>query len=326
MVNFRFHLVSLTAIFLALAAGIAIGAGVVDRQTVDFLNDRLDAVERSYERTNDENDRLAGELREWERFRDEVGARPIEGRLAGQPTIVLAVRGTDEGVVDGVRDMLGAAGSPVDGTIWFSGKWALEGDGDEDGQDRAVTELTGVVNTATGVAPADARLAAIDRIVRGWVDGTAGDLVARLRDAAFFEFEPPAAAGDRTIDQVPTPGVVFVVVSAPDADVGAPDLAVPLVRSLALAGLPTIAAEPTPPARPAEPADASGDAPPPPPSLVATIRTDDDLASRISTVDNADDYRGRVACVLAVGDATRARFGHYGTRDGAQRLLPEPAA
>ena len=42
MINFRFHVVSLIAIFLALALGVVIGAGVIDRGVVDALNNRLD--------------------------------------------------------------------------------------------------------------------------------------------------------------------------------------------------------------------------------------------------------------------------------------------
>ena len=42
MINFRFHVVSLIAIFLALALGVVIGAGVIDRGVVDTLNSRLD--------------------------------------------------------------------------------------------------------------------------------------------------------------------------------------------------------------------------------------------------------------------------------------------
>ena len=42
MINFRFHVVSLIAIFLALALGVVIGAGVIDRGVVDTLDNRLD--------------------------------------------------------------------------------------------------------------------------------------------------------------------------------------------------------------------------------------------------------------------------------------------
>ena len=50
MINFRFHVVSLIAIFLALALGVVIGAGVIDRGVVDTLNSRLDRVEAKSDR------------------------------------------------------------------------------------------------------------------------------------------------------------------------------------------------------------------------------------------------------------------------------------
>ena len=61
MINFRFHLVSLIAIFLALALGVVIGAGVIDRGVVDTLDNRLEHVEAKADRIQVENDVLNGE-------------------------------------------------------------------------------------------------------------------------------------------------------------------------------------------------------------------------------------------------------------------------
>ena len=58
MINFRFHVVSLIAIFLALALGVVIGAGVIDRGVVDTLNNRLDRVEAKSDRIQSENNKL----------------------------------------------------------------------------------------------------------------------------------------------------------------------------------------------------------------------------------------------------------------------------
>ena len=58
MINFRFHVVSLIAIFLALALGVVIGAGVIDRGVVDALDNRLDSVESKSDRIQGENDAL----------------------------------------------------------------------------------------------------------------------------------------------------------------------------------------------------------------------------------------------------------------------------
>ena len=53
MINFRFHVVSVIAIFLALALGVVIGAGVIDRGIVDALDTQLNRVEAKSERINE---------------------------------------------------------------------------------------------------------------------------------------------------------------------------------------------------------------------------------------------------------------------------------
>ena len=44
VINFRFHLVSLVAVFLALALGVVIGSTVIDRAIVDRLSSQIDSV------------------------------------------------------------------------------------------------------------------------------------------------------------------------------------------------------------------------------------------------------------------------------------------
>ena len=59
MINFRFHIVSLIAIFLALALGIVIGAGVIDRGIVDTLDNRINNIEAKADRIQLQNDILS---------------------------------------------------------------------------------------------------------------------------------------------------------------------------------------------------------------------------------------------------------------------------
>ena len=47
MINFRFHLASLIAVFLALAIGIVMGSTVVKEATVKGLRSEIHRVERS---------------------------------------------------------------------------------------------------------------------------------------------------------------------------------------------------------------------------------------------------------------------------------------
>jgi hypothetical protein len=311
MVNFRFHLVSLTAVFLALAAGITIGAGVVDRATVDQIERRLSDVDARRQATNEENDRLRADLDRWSGFGQELGDRPVQGRLNGLTVVVVSTSGVDRGVLDALTTSIVAGGATVDGSIVFTGKWNL-------GNDDEAQQLAGVLDIAPTTAPAELRSAGIVAVAEAWTAGDGGALVTALAEKGFLEFQ----AGP--VDAVPLPelpraGSVFVVLSGDAADVPPSALAQPLVTHLAATDLRLLAVQPLrPPVDP--PAEGEEE---PAPEFVVALREDGAVAGRISTVDNVDDYRGRVAAVLALAELQSGRRGHYGFGSGTRRV---PAA
>jgi hypothetical protein len=77
------------------------------------------------------------------------------------------------------------------------------------------------------------------------------------------------------------------------------------------------------PRAPEPSADTKQDAEQPPPAFVEVLRNDAAISGRVSTVDAVDDYRGRVAAVLALGALGRGQTGHYGFGPD-RRLVPEP--
>ena len=311
MVNFRFHLVSLTAVFLALAAGITIGAGVVDRATVDQIQQRLTDVDARRQATNEENDRLRTDLDRWSRFGDGLGDRPVQGRLNGVTVFVVATTGIGGGVLDGLRSSITAAGATLDGTVLFTGKWTLENEED-------ARQLAGVLDVAPTTEPDDLRAAGLAAVTRAWTNGDGGVLAAALVERGFLEFQPgPVESVPRS--ELPRPESTFVVLSGDAADVAPAELAHPLVAELADADVRVLAAQPLrPPAAPPEEGEDDRA-----PEFVAALRSDSRVAGGISTVDNLDDYRGRTAAVLALVELQSGRRGHYGF--GADtRVVPPP--
>src|ERR687893_1776051 len=109
MISFRFHIVSLTAVFLALAIGIAVGASVVDRATVDTIEDQLRGVQRRAEATNRENDELRSRLGQWDRFGEQGGEELVRGRLQNVPVLLVTVQGIDRKPIEDIRSALVAA-------------------------------------------------------------------------------------------------------------------------------------------------------------------------------------------------------------------------
>ena len=129
---------------------------------------------------------------------------------------------------------------------------------------------------------------------------------------------PEGAEGDVIV--LPASGLRIVFVGGPGADLSPDEIVLPILVELAQDGpVPAVAVEPS--------IEPSSDGEDPPPSLVVDIREDDDLAHRVSTVDDLDRVSGVIATVLAVVDADADPgppvVGHYGLGDGT-RLLPPP--
>ncbi len=126
MINLRYHIVSITAVFLALAIGLALGSTLIQRGIVDTLETRLDELGERLDRTDGENSALREHLEERDDFdrRLNLGRLPLlAGHLAERSTLVLAAQGTDDASLNAVRESLQAAGSTVSGTLMFTARW-----------------------------------------------------------------------------------------------------------------------------------------------------------------------------------------------------------
>ena len=104
VINLRYHIVSITAVFLALAIGIAVGTTFIDKATISTLRDRLDGLEERVRDTEADNSALQDDLAELDRTLDLLGeqgsARFLGGHLDGVPVMILATRGVDEDSLD----------------------------------------------------------------------------------------------------------------------------------------------------------------------------------------------------------------------------------
>lgn len=311
MVSFRFHLVSLIGMFLALGIGIAVGATVVDQATVDYLERQVREVGERADRTNAQNDQLAQDLARWEKFAEEAGDELIDGRLAGRDVVVVAVQGIERAPVDRLRRSIEAAGGRLQATVWFTSKVRL----DQPAQVSALSELM-------GVSPASADLVRrnlVDRLASEWARSDGAGSLSALRDDGFVEveLEPGSSVA---LASVPLPGTRFVVVGGHRAEVPDEQLARPLAVALSRqAPTRVLAAESVKPAAERTPAEHG--------AFVGPLRADDEVSKRLSTVDNLESYRGRVAAILALADlGPEGKVGHFGVGPRASRLVPEPAA
>jgi hypothetical protein len=316
MINFRYHLVSLVAVFLALGIGVIMGTAVIDSAVVDRLESQQKGLENDISAVRDENDRLRSELGDLrdasEQLAEEGSQRLLDGALDGQPVLVVGVRGVRPEGLDDLTSIIQTADADYQGTLWLTDRFVL----DDDDERRDLAEVLGFSATSAS----SLRAAAVNRLSRllrqeSPEEQPAGavDLIAGLREAGFVDVE--GLEGDAT--PALAPGTRVVVLSGTGADVADEQLALPLVRSLVrpLSGLP---------AAPVLAVEATPETPDEGDTWLLPIRQDDVLSSSVSTVDNVDEFAGRLAAVLAVQDLGGPRYGHYGRGEGAQRLLPAP--
>jgi Copper transport outer membrane protein, MctB len=340
MINFRYHLVSLTAVFLALGVGLLLGTTFLDDVLEDQLRSDLEELEHDLDRAGERNAELRQQL---DGFEDEaggldeqLGARLFDGQLLGQPVLVVAPRGIDEALVERVTTALDQADADVMGTWWLTDRLLLDDD-DEVAQLAEALDLStddaGRLRNNMATQLADVLYGAIDLPAisdaagAGAAVGTAQaqpaapaepELLARLREAEFIDYDVPDGEGD--VVRLPASGLRIVVVSGPDASVPLGDALMPVLSDLTSDDqpAPVVAVEPS------RVPDEQVDGDDPPERLVDVIRDDGDLSQYVSTVDDLDRVSGRVATVLALVDAQPGapRIGHYGTEDGTELLPP----
>lgn len=328
MINFRFHVVSITAVFLALGIGIGIGTTFIDDATITRLEANLDDLEARLVETNTRNDELAsevGRLRERaEQFAGEASPRLLGGHLEDVPVMVLAVEGVDGASIDGVRQSVVDADAALWGTLWLTDRLALE-------DEEATVELAQIVRIISDDPARIRRLLVLElgdvlddtlRPVRvpAEPDGTPvpttsttaptpDDLLTDLVTSGFVDWE----AGPDAPDEPALPrGARLLVVSGTGAVLAPEDLLVPLLGELTETGaVPVVAGS----------AAVGDDAEARRSEFVEPLR-EGAVGERLSTVDDLESFGGWAAAVLALEDAGQGRFGHYGVAGSADRLLP----
>ncbi len=309
MINFRFHLASLIAIFLALALGVVVGAGVIDRGVVDTLNNRLDSVERKSDRIQGENGVLRGENAELTDAIAKMQCHALADTLVADDIGIVAVRGVDEDTVKNTAAAATCGGGTVTGTLWLENKWALANDDDV----TALAEALGSSSKKKDTLRAAAWKQLVERLQTPPPAGdTSTDVLQTLSDAGFVKFEPEGDSGP-TIAQFPRRDASMLLVVGDDAGVPDKDVVMPAATAFVAAGVPLVVGE----------IYKGGDGAPPRGAELATLR-DSPLGKSVSSVNDLDRPWGptTVGLTLAGLQQDPPQVDHYGLGDGL-KLLPD---
>jgi hypothetical protein len=315
VIDFRYHLVSLIAVFLAVALGIVIGTTALNAPILEDLEGEVAALAEDKRELETQTRELQAQLDTSDAFEQAVAPSLVAGNLAGR-SVVLVAAGEDVATetVEEVSTLVGQAGGTVTGTVRLQPGYS----------DPATAAEVQSYVTGPGL-PTGVTLPETDDTGQ-----LVGSLLARVlvRPAAPGAPAPDTAAlssvlaGLRALDVLDvesssvTPADFAVVLTA-----GAPaeqdaaqrtDTLVDLALALDAAGSGAVVAGD---------AASAGDT-----GLVGVIRADPENSAAVSTVDNVDAASGRISTVLALGRESQGTSGAYGSGEDAQPVPPLPAA
>lgn len=328
MIDFKYHMVSLVAVFLALAVGIVLGAGPLRGQLSDTLEAQV--AELGQER-NDLRARVDLEQQRAE-AKDELLAAlvpsAVEGTLIGHRVQVVELPGADAEVADAMAIALVQAGAELVTRTAVLSPWE-DPRGEAERQEAADEVLAAFPDESLTDTTTPADLLASVLAGPTSVEGTASWRMARssLVDLGAIEASEPVEGIDAPPPEgsVSTNTDVLVMVTggieAGDLS-GNPDAQLVLEQRLALIsalmrdGLPTLVVGTGTESFEAEQMDADD-------PLIVAIRSDDDLAEVISTVDNAESTAGQLAATWAAAWSLAREYGAYGLGLDAQASAPD---
>lgn len=301
MIGWRYHLISIVAVFLALALGLLIGTA--------FLNDRLVAdLQARTEALQADRDALAAQLRSLRQQTEDTYPFLVEGRLQGLDVVILTHTGSDGRPMARVRDALDRAGARLVTTLEIQP--ALTDPTAE--QTARLAEIMSAAPDATPEVVVDEAWRALGRrLASGQIAGPdEDDLLTHLLLGEFLRATDPEIV---TVRSVGGADQSFVVVGGTTSDT----LDVPTEF---LVGMTQILTEQGAIVAVGEDLTTSVS------GLVTSVRSDvSESRGPVVTVDNLADPLGGVALVLGLRFARESgQGGNYGLGEDAD-LLPPPA-
>jgi hypothetical protein len=316
VISLRYHIVSLVAVFLALALGIVVGSTVLQEGTVSVLRATSDRVREESDRNSRDNVALNQEISRLQGFGATVLPELVRDRLKGRSVVLVDTDKVDSGTRDSVRKVLEDAGAEVDGQITFADeRLALAADADRAAMGRLLAADAGAEVLRGELVKRLAERLATPAAMPQDDSQRASEMLTGLQDADFLadlKLSRPMAAGTEAF---PRPGSIFVLLGpgATASAAVAPDaFLVPLadqVSNRASSG-PVVGAEAA-----AVPRESS---------WVIALRDNRAVSRRVSGIDSVDKVYGQLALVQALqGSLQQLPAGQYGTKDGASGLLPE---
>jgi Copper transport outer membrane protein, MctB len=314
MIDFRYHLVSIVAVFLALGLGLLVGATALQPTALGTLTSLAQQERKQIDSALATNRQLTRQIESNDQFAQAVAPQLLDQLLAGERVVVVEAPAASGQVISGVDQSLAQAGAAISGHIQLQNKFF----------DTSPSTEQQLSQLAQRFAPPGANLpgspvAQASQVIAGAVltkDGP-GQPVAGQRDAASVALLSGFGAGGFLNvtghpDARATLAVVIIPDSPPTTSISDPQSQrlVTLAQQLNLAGQGTVVAGPV---------AGSG------PGSAIDVMRNGGRAGHLSSVDNADHPVGQIVVAQALYEQLRGIGGNYGFGAGATAAGPSPA-
>ena len=314
MVDFRYHLVSIIAIFLALAVGIVVGTTALNGPVLDGLRRANNDLIEDKQNLQTEVGDLKSDVSAADGFAVELAPGIVRGRLDRQRVLLVTTDRTPSQLVDELTPLIRQAGGTV------AGRLQLRADLLEAEQGQLLEDLVAQVVPAGVDVPAGEPVDRAAAVLAAALLRGAGTEPVAAQDAqaavSAFEEADLVELTEEGQSIVPADLVVVLTGAPPGSpvDADAEDRTEALLRvvdALKSRSKGAVVAGPTEALR-------NGGA-------LGAVRADGNLDARVSTVDNVDRAVGQVAVVLALQEQAAGRAGRYGGGPNVKGALPDTA-
>jgi hypothetical protein len=323
VIDFRYHLVSIVAVFLALAIGIVLGAAELQGPTYNLLNGTTAKLQNELNQANSQRDMAEEQANAGDAYAEAVEPVVLRNLLPGQKLLIVTEPGAQGSVVSGITSAANDAGAEVTGQINLQAKFFDTSDTTQDSLNQInldVASHAGLTldNTETYQQQA-AQVIASQILTKAPLsatgagqDGTGQDTSAATMLSAY------AYAGFLTTSGQPATEATLAVVITPQTapSDGSADpldqILVPVAQELAATSAATVVAGSS---------AGSGTGSP-----IAVLRSNN-VANQVSTIDDADYVSGQSVVIEALAiQLSGGKPGSYGfASNGANAVAPSAA-
>jgi hypothetical protein len=311
VIDFRYHLVSIIAIFLALAVGLLVGSTALSGKAVEALTAAQRAVKDTNVSLTQQNKQLTNQVTADQAFASASSKRLLTGLLTGEKVIIVTAPNADSKVISGMRTALAEAGATVTGEVDLSQQFL-----NTIGQSEAtLNQLAGRLATQYGITltvpPSNqvsgqasaAQVLAASLLTR--TDGTDIPLATAARQGILTGLSQAGYLSISSGSPVP-PIATLAILVTPDTPAPQTGSLVLQATALALKG--------------------AGDGTVMAGSVGAiganSVIADEESKGQVSTVDNADTETGQIVTAQALYLAMHGKIGQWGIGPG---VAPSPA-